>query len=125
MYSSSVIMPVPFQSVVLGRRQAGGAMTTQGGFPCVGGAPEATSTAKFDDHLSRDSLITDTGRGPTAFPTVRREQLGYANHRQLLSGPGRGPPTRLHEKYAESHIDHYLDFLADKPGPLPDLLALQ
>src|SRR5437870_13609162 len=59
MYSSSVIISVPFQSVVLGRRQAGGAMTTQGGFPCVGGAPEARSTANFDDHLSRDSLIAD------------------------------------------------------------------
>ena len=34
-------------------------MTTQGGFPCVGGAPDARSTAKFDDHLSRDSLIAD------------------------------------------------------------------
>jgi len=35
-------------------------MTTQSGFPCVGGAPEATSIANFDDHLSRGSVIADS-----------------------------------------------------------------
>src|SRR5437764_10312846 len=59
MYSSSVIISVPLRLVVLGRRQAGGAMTAQSGFPCAGGAPEARSTANFDDHLSRSSVIAD------------------------------------------------------------------
>jgi hypothetical protein len=38
-------------------------MTAQRGFCCAGGAPEARSTANFDDHLSRSSVIADTADG--------------------------------------------------------------
>ena len=52
-------------------------MTTQSGFPCVGGAPEATSIANFDDHLSRGSVIAH----------IRRHFISPMAHAGSMNGP--------------------------------------
>src|SRR6266498_1487553 len=76
-------------------------MTTQGGFPCVGGAPEARSTANFDDHLSRGSVIADNGPRLSS-PAPLPAHVAAASSSHQPTAPAVGPSAFWIDEGAES-----------------------
>src|SRR5687767_1151486 len=96
MNSSWVIISVPSRSVVLGRRQTGRALTTQGGFPALEERQRLRSHANPGDHLSRSSLIADRGLllgyGRRSKPKPEDPCLLNKGHEPIGSWPLSGSP---------------------------------
>jgi hypothetical protein len=74
-------------------------MTTQSGFPCVGGAPEATSIANFDDHLSRGSVIADMAGKNIRYVQTLPMSVQESSARSAKTLPSRGVSRRDLARY--------------------------